>query len=85
MMLSPDSATEVSRRKASIGYDNEFDEAFEAYKEREKRRKSSVWRTGQDKEEIIHTTRKVIVLSLIISIPLLIVVLLSLYMRSGFK
>ena len=86
-MLNPDSASEVGRRRMSIGYDNEFDEAFQAYKERDKRRKSSMLMLKPDQlsRNDSQSTKKMIVLSLIVSVPLLIIILLSIYLRTGSK
>ena len=84
-MLSPNAAREVNRRKMSIGQDSGFDEAFEAYREREKRRKSSVWRPPQKGLESSDTTKKIIVLTIIVSVPLLMIVLFSIYLRTTSK
>ena len=69
----------------SIGQDSDFDEAFEAYREREKRRKSSVWRPPQKEVEGSDTTRKIIILTIIVSVPLVIIILFSIYLRTTSK
>ena len=84
-MLNPDTAIQASRRRMSIGYDNEFDEAFQAYKNREKRRKSSMWKPEQMRRDESASTKKVVVISLIVSVPLLIIFLVSIYLRTGSK
>ena len=84
-MLSPNAERDVNRRKMSIGQDSGFDEAFEAYREREKRRKSSVWRPVEEKSEASETKRKIIVLTIIVCVPLLIIVLFSIYLRKTSK
>ncbi len=62
----------------SLGFGHDFDQAFEAYKEREKRRKSSLWKPVRIEEEK-NITKKVFLLTVIITIPLLAILLFSIY------
>ncbi len=62
--------------------DEEMDEAFAAYREREKRRKSSVWRTPPKRVDTSQTKQNVAIIALMIVAICIIVIGLSIYIRN---
>ena len=65
-------------------YDNtDMDEAFAGYRDRERRRKSSVWRVNPEKIEPTNTKQNAIIIAVMIVTALIIVVALSMYVRNS--
>ncbi len=83
-MLTPDGAT-VTRRNMSIGHDDGFEEALDAFKQREKRRKSFTPKPQEleERKEESRARRALCALVWMVVVALGVIIVIALFKRHG--